>query len=81
MAKGYQKAVEAKLLHVVDEAFYSIPIDSASCFFLDPLISWASTTQCKPTKRGSNGGVSAASKMLKLAKEWKEKRSTTVRVA
>ena len=27
MAKGYQKVVEAKLLHVVDEAFYLIPTD------------------------------------------------------
>ena len=54
VAKGYWKAVGAKLLRVIDKTFCSIPIDDANCCYLDRLTSGASTAQCKLAKE--NGG-------------------------
>ena len=51
-AKGYWKAVGAKLLYVFDETFCSIPTDGANCLYLDHLTSGASVTRCKPAKNG-----------------------------
>ena len=52
VAKGYWKSIRAKLLHVVDDIFCSIPIDNANCCYLDHLIYGASTVECKPVKNG-----------------------------
>ena len=69
-ATGYWIEIAAKLLHVVDETFCSIPIDDANCRYLDRLTIKASTARCKPKKKGFDGGVSAASPMIKSAKGW-----------
>ena len=50
--KGCLTAVEAKLLQLVNENFCLIPTDDASCSYLDRLTFGASTTQCKPAKKG-----------------------------
>ena len=52
VVKGYWKAVGAKLLHVIDETFCLIPIDSANFGYLDRLTSGASVARYKPTKKG-----------------------------
>ena len=71
VAKGYWKAVGAKLLHVINETFCSIPTDGANCCYLVRLISKASVARCQPAKNGGSGNsVSAASPMIKLAKRW-----------
>ena len=51
VAKGYWKAVGAKLLRFVDETFCSVPTDGAKCCYLDQLIFGASAMRYKPTKR------------------------------
>ena len=51
-ATGYWIEIVAKLLHVVDETFFSIPIDDANCHYLDRLTIRASVARCKPTKKG-----------------------------
>ena len=56
VAKGYWKAVGAKLFHVVDKTFYLIPTDGGSCCHLDRLTSKASVERYRPTK---NGGPTA----------------------
>ena len=43
VAEDYLKAIRAKLSHIVDETFYSIPIDGANCCYLNSLIPGAST--------------------------------------
>ena len=45
VTKGYQKAVGAKLLHVVDETFCSIPNDSTNYRYLVRLTSGASAAR------------------------------------
>ena len=71
------KAVGAKLLHVVDETFYSIPIDGANCRYLVRLTSGVSVVWYKPVKRGFR---TAASPMLKSEKDGeKEEGSMIVR--
>ena len=47
VAKGYWKVVGAKLLHVVDVTFCSIPTDDANFCYLDRLTFGASAVQCK----------------------------------
>ena len=74
MEKGYLKVVGAKLLHVVNETFYSIPTNGANFRYLIRLTSKASTAWYKPTKRGSGDGVSTVSPMLKSAKGWRRRR-------
>ena len=51
MTKGYSKVVGAKLSHVVDETFYSIPTDGANYRYLVRLIFGASTEQREPAKK------------------------------
>ena len=55
VAKGYWIAVRAKPSPVVNETFCLIPTDGADCLYLDRLTSEASTTQCKPAKKGVGG--------------------------
>ena len=50
VAKGYCKAVAAKLLQVVDETFCSGPTEGANCYYLDRLTFGALAAQCKPAK-------------------------------
>ena len=50
-AKVYWIVVKAKLLHVVDETFCSIPTYGANFCYLDPLTSGASLAQYKPVKK------------------------------
>ena len=50
VAEGCKKAVGVKLLHVIDETFYSIPIDGANFWYLVRLSSWASAAWYKPVK-------------------------------
>ena len=69
VAKGYWKAVRAKLLYVVDVIFCSIPSYGANCHYLDRLSFEASTAQCKLAKKGgSDDGVPTASSMIKSTK-------------
>ena len=51
-ATGYWIVVRAKLLHVIDETFCSIPTDSGNCRYLDRLTFGASATCCKLAKKG-----------------------------
>ena len=74
-ATGYWIAIGAKLLHVVDETFCSIPIDGANFRYLDRMTFGALEAQCKPAKKkGSDGGVLVASPMIKLEKKWRRER-------
>ena len=57
MVKGYQKAIRAKLLHVVDEDFCPIPTNGANCQFLVRLSSEASAARYKPTKEWGSGAM------------------------
>ena len=66
--KGLLKAVEAKLLCVVDVTFCSILKDGANFCYLDHLTFGASVARCKLAKRGSGDSVSAASPMIKSTK-------------
>ena len=50
--KGYWIAIGAKLLHIVDETFCSIPTYGANCRYLDRLTSGASIARYKPVKKG-----------------------------
>ena len=68
MAKGYYKTIRAKLLHVVDVTFCSIPTNGTNCWYLVHLIFRALVERCEPAKKGSSGGVQVASSMLKLEK-------------
>ena len=52
LVEGYQKAVRAKLLHIFNETFYSIPTDSANCCYLNRLILGSSADRCEPAKKG-----------------------------
>ena len=54
-------------------SLYSIFSRPALCQYLVRLSSEASTAQCKPAKRGSGGGMPAASPMLKSAKRIEKK--------
>ena len=83
MEEGYWIAVGAKPLHVVDDTFYSVPTDSVNCKYLVCLISRASAAQCKPEKRGSDGGVPTASPMINSAKrmEKMKEKVCAVRIA
>ena len=65
MAKGYWRAVGAKLSHIVDEPFCSIPIDNANCCCLDRLIFGASAERRKLAKKGFDSGMSVSSPMIK----------------
>ena len=59
-AKGCRITVGAKLLHIVDETFGSIPIDSTKCRSLIRLAFEASTGRREPIrKREKGGGVPA----------------------
>ena len=74
-ATGYWIAVGAKLLHVVNETFCSIPIDGANFRYLDRMTFGALAAQCKPAKkRGSDGGVLVASPMIKLEKKMEKRK-------
>ena len=68
VAEGYWIAVRAKPLLVVNETFGSVPVESSNCCYLDRLTFEASTARSKPAKRGSSGGVMAASLMIKSVK-------------
>ena len=48
--KDYLIAIEAKLLHPVNETFCSVPAYGANYFYLDCLTSGASAVQYKPCK-------------------------------
>ena len=50
MEKGYWRVVRAKISHVVDLDFCSIPTNDANCCYLDCLTSEASATRHKPAK-------------------------------
>ena len=56
-ATSYWIAVGAKLLHVVDETFVSIPTNGANCRYLDCLTFGASATRYKPTKKRGPAAV------------------------
>ena len=51
-ATGHWIAIGAKLLHVADETFCSIPTDGANYRYLDRLTSGASIVRYKPAKNG-----------------------------
>ena len=81
MAKGYWKAIGAKLLHVVDVTFCSIPTDGVNCRYLDCLTFGASVVQCKPAKKmGSVNGVPTTSPMIKFTKGWRRGRRKFARL-
>ena len=75
-ATGYWIAIRAKLLHVVDDTFCSIPTDAANCCYLDHLTSRESIARYEPAKKkkGSDDNVSVASLMIKSVKGWKRER-------
>ena len=43
VAEDYLKVVEAKISHIINETFYSIPTDSSNCCYLNRLIPGVST--------------------------------------
>ena len=52
VVKGYQKVVGAKIVHVVDETFCTIPTDGANCQYLVCLTSGALAKRCKLAQKG-----------------------------